>query len=309
LPDFPDISVIGAPIYLVAIAIEVQLVRRGRARGLYEGADAATSIAMGVGSVVVGALTAVLPIAVILQAWEWRVATVPISVATIALCFVVDDCRFYWWHRFAHRIRWVWANHVVHHSSEHFNLSTALRQPWAGAISGGFLVGLPLVLLGFNPALLAFVASINLFYQFWIHTEAVSTLPHWVEAVFNTPSHHRVHHGKNPRYLDANYGGTLIVWDRLFGTFVPEQAEETVIYGIVHRIDTHNPLRVATHEYVAIARDAVRSGLRPRQRLAYLFAPPGWSHDGSRSQSTELKAAYVAAQPEAAGAPGLPSAR
>ena len=298
-PDaLPDVSTFAAPLYLGFIIVEVLLLawsaaRGGRVRGAYERQDAVTSTLMGLGNVAVplvltgGVYAAIYAFLV----WLHGLAPVKIPLAwwSFALCFVLDDLRYYWSHRLSHEVRWFWANHVIHHSSQHYNLTTALRQPWFGFATGLFVLGVPLVLLGFHPGLIAFCGSLNLLYQFFIHTETVGRLPGPVEAVFNTPSHHRVHHGRNPRYLDANYGGVLIVWDRLFGTFVPEDEAEPVAYGLVSDIGTFNPLRVATHEYVAIARDAGGRGLTWRQRLAYALARPGWSHDGSRKTSVEIK--------------------
>jgi hypothetical protein len=169
-----------------------------------------------------------------------------------------------------------------------------------------FVLQAPLVLLGFHPAVIAFVFGFNLVWQFWIHTEAIGKMWRPIEAIFNTPSHHRVHHATNPRYLDANYAGTLIIWDRMFGTFVEELEEDRPRYGIVKNIGTFNPLKVAFHEWIGMFRDAFRPGITMRQRLAYLFAPPGWSHDGSRDTSESLKAAYVRRNPQEAGKPGLP---
>jgi hypothetical protein len=171
-----------------------------------------------------------------------------------------------------------------------------------------FILRIPLALIGFHPVLLLFVGGLNLVYQFWIHTEAIGRMWKPIEWIFNTPSHHRVHHATNPRYLDTNYAGTLIIWDRMFGTFVPELDEDVPRYGIVRNIGSFNPLRVAFHEWVDMFRDGARPGLSIGQRLAYLFAPPGWSHDGSRKDSQALKADYVALNPDAAGTPGLPGA-
>ncbi len=305
IPALPDVAVLAAPLYLALIALEAWAIRRGKAEGDYDRTDAATSITMGLGSVVSGALAGGLGWGAVFLAYEFRIATVPFSLATVVLCFFVNDLQYYWAHRFGHTSRWFWANHVVHHSSQHYNLGTALRQPWTSFLTGLVLLKAPLAFVGFHPAVIAFVASANLVYQFWIHTEAIDRMPRWFEAVFNTPSHHRVHHAANPRYLDANYAGTLIVWDRLFGTFVPEQDDEAVRYGLVHNLTTHNPLVVAFHEYAAIARDLVQPGLSWRDRLAYLIAQPGWSHDVSRRTSTQIKAEYVAALPAAADAPGL----
>ncbi len=304
--SLPDVSTLAAPLYLALIAVELVAAQLGRLRADYESRDTATSLSMGTGSLVVGALVGGAGYGLVFWAYEYRLATAPFAPGAVALCYVLNDFQYYWAHRLGHRVRWLWANHVVHHSSRHFNLSTALRQPWTGPLTGTVVLKVPLALLGFHPGVIAFVASANLLYQFGIHTRAIDKLPGWVEAVFNTPSHHRVHHGANPMYLDANYAGTFIVWDRLFGTFVPERADEPVRYGLVHDIDTFNPLRVAFHEYVAMVRDVIGRGLTLRERVAYLLAPPGWSHDGSRQGSEAIKAEYVARNPTAAGCPGLP---
>ncbi|MGH9916657.1 MAG: sterol desaturase family protein, partial [Pyrinomonadaceae bacterium] len=224
------------------------------------------------------------------------------------VAFVFDDLRYYCYHRIAHRVRWVWAEHVNHHSSQHYNLSTALRQSWTGQITGMFILQVPMVLLGFHPAVIAFVYGFNLVYQFWIHTEAIGKMWRPFEFIFNTPSHHRVHHATNPRYLDANYAGTLIIWDRMFGTFVAELDEDVPRYGIVKNIGTFNPIRVAFHEWMGMLKDTFSPGLTLRQRLLYLVAPPGWSHDGSRKTSADLKADYVRLHPDEAGKAGLPKA-
>jgi len=226
----------------------------------------------------------------------------------IAICFVLDDLRYYWVHRFGHRIRWVWASHVNHHSSQHYNLTTALRQTWTGTFTFMMVVRAPLILLGFHPAIVLFCGGLNLIYQFWIHTEAIGKMPRWFEAVMNTPSHHRVHHGRNPRYLDSNYAGVFIIWDKMFGTFVPELEAEKPRYGLVHNLGTFNPMRVAFHEWVGIFRDVIQPGLTLRERLLYCIAPPGWSHDGSRDTSDTIKQKYVEKTPAARGSPGLPPA-
>jgi sterol desaturase/sphingolipid hydroxylase (fatty acid hydroxylase superfamily) len=186
--------------------------------------------------------------------------------------FFADELAYYWYHRTHHTIRVFWASHVVHHSSQRYNLSTALRQPWTPFSASLFWI--PLALLGFPPWMILLQQSISLLYQFFIHTERVGTLWRPVEFVMNTPSHHRAHHGSNTQYLDKNYGGILIVWDRLFGTFEPEG--ERVVYGLTKNIDTYHPVRVATHEFAAIASDLRRAGSW-RTAFGYLFRGPGWS--------------------------------
>jgi sterol desaturase/sphingolipid hydroxylase (fatty acid hydroxylase superfamily) len=271
--SFPDPVKLAIPLFVITIIAEMIAVRRGAA-GAYDWRDTATSLAMGLGSTIMGGLLGGAVGAIGLWLWQFRITTLPASWWVVVLCFVVDDLAYYWFHRTAHRVRWFWASHVIHHSSQHYNLSTALRQTWTGVFSLSFIFRLPLVLLGFHPAMLLFVGGVNLIYQFWIHTEAVRRFPAWFEALMNTPSHHRVHHGTNPRYLDRNYAGVFIVWDRMFGTFEPERDDEPVRYGIVKNLGTFNPLWVACHEWVGMARDMARAR-SPKALLAAALGPPG----------------------------------
>jgi sterol desaturase/sphingolipid hydroxylase (fatty acid hydroxylase superfamily) len=183
------------------------------------------------------------------------------------------DAIYYWNHRWQHESRWMWAIHVVHHSSERYNLSTALRQP-VGENLGMFVPYGLLCALGLRPSVIEVARGVNLLYQYWIHTETIPKLGP-VEEVFNTPSHHRVHHGSNRRYLDRNHGSILIVWDRLFGTFEREDDDEPVVYGLTKNIHTFHPVRIATHEHVAMLRAVGRSGSW-RQRLGHVLRGPGW---------------------------------
>ena len=183
------------------------------------------------------------------------------------------DFIYYWNHRLSHESRWLWAVHSVHHSSERYNLSTALRQPVAEGVTLIVPYGL-LALIGVRPALIEQARGVNLIYQFWIHTEAIQRLG-WVEKVFNTPSHHRVHHGSNRDYLDRNHGSILILWDRLFGTF--EEEDEPVVYGLTSNIDTFNPLRIATHEWADIAADVAAADTW-HDRWSFLLRRPGWAY-------------------------------
>jgi sterol desaturase/sphingolipid hydroxylase (fatty acid hydroxylase superfamily) len=223
-PVFDPVT-LAIPFFILAIVLEMLLARAGRAKARYEVRDTAASLAMGLGSNVAGVLIGGLVFAASLWAWEHRVFTIPMTAvwAWVAL-FLAEDLTYYWFHRISHERRFWWAAHVNHHSSQHYNLSTALRQTWTGGVAGTWLLWLPLTFLGFPPAMVAIQKGISLVYQFWIHTETIGRLPGWIEAVFNTPSHHRVHHARNPRYLDRNYAGILIVWDKLFGTFEPERA-------------------------------------------------------------------------------------
>jgi sterol desaturase/sphingolipid hydroxylase (fatty acid hydroxylase superfamily) len=207
------------------------------------------------------------------------------------------DFVYYWNHRAMHESRFMWAIHVVHHSSERYNLSTALRQPVADAF-GTFLPYGAMTVLGIEPELIEMARGVNLVYQFWIHTETVNKIGP-LESVLNTPSHHRVHHGSNGRYLDRNHGSILIIWDKLFGTFEPEG--ERVVYGLTKNINTFNPLRIATHEYGEIFRDVARS-TNWRDRLSFVLRGPGWA---GRRRAEMLAAAAV--EQEAAGPETAPA--
>jgi sterol desaturase/sphingolipid hydroxylase (fatty acid hydroxylase superfamily) len=264
----------AVPAFLLLIVLEALSFRflpDDEERG-YEARDTATSLSMGAGSQVIGVpwklVTAV--------AYAGLYVLSPIKLSPShwwvwVLLFFADDLAYYWFHRLHHEVRVLWAGHVVHHSSQYFNLSTALRQSWTPMTSLPFW--LPLALLGLPPWMIFLQQSISLAYQFFLHTERVDRMWRPIEWFFNTPSHHRVHHGSNDPYLDRNYGGILIVWDRLFRSFEPEG--EPVSYGLTKNIETFNPLKVATHEYAAIWRD-VRSARRWRHRAGYLFGRPGW---------------------------------
>jgi sterol desaturase/sphingolipid hydroxylase (fatty acid hydroxylase superfamily) len=239
----------------------------------YSAADTRTSLTMGLGNVainVVWKLAVVAAYAALYELTPLRLS--PTNPLTWVALFVADDFSYYWFHRVSHESRLFWASHVVHHSSTHYNLSTALRQTWVPMTYFPFWLWMPLV--GFPPWMVLLAQSWSLIYQFWIHTERVRRLPRPLEAVLNTPSHHRVHHGSNDVYLDRNYGGITIVWDRLFGSFAPEG--ERVRYGLTKNIGTHNPVRVAFHEFIAIARD-VRAASSWRDRLGYMLRGPGWT--------------------------------
>ncbi len=294
------------PAFILFVALEWWGVHKRRLAGTYETKDAITSMLMGTGSAVSGFLFGVSVYMATLWVYEnARVATIEFGVWSFAGLMLLNDFIYYWKHRAMHRVRWFWGNHVVHHSSNFYNLTTALRQPWTGAISGLFIIGLPQIVLGFHPAMVAFAGGVNLLYQFWIHTEAIDKCPRWFEAVFNTPSHHRVHHGRNPRYLDANYAGILIIWDRMFGTFVAELEEDRPDYGLVVPLTSYNPFWIAIHEYWAILKDIASDGFRIWRWPMRILAPPGWSPDGKHQGSTMIKKAYLGEHPEARGQPGF----
>ncbi|AHC99855.1 sterol desaturase family protein [Leisingera methylohalidivorans] len=305
--SYPDATQLAVPFFIAAILAELLWIALKERGGRYETRDAVTSLIMGAGSVAEGLLLGFAAWGILMLLWRITPLDTGTSLWAVLVCFVLDDLRYYWVHRLGHRVRWVWASHVNHHSSQHYNLTTALRQTWTGTFTFMMVVKAPMVLLGFHPALVLFCGGLNLIYQFWIHTETISRLPRWFEAVMNTPSHHRAHHGRNARYLDCNYAGVFIIWDRIFGTFVPEQDHDRPDFGLVHNIASFNPLRVAFHEWAGIFRDIAQPGLSWKQRLLYAFAPPGYSHDGSRSTSAGIKAEHLARHPEDAGTPGFDS--
>ena len=289
---WPNPTELATPAFIVLVIAEMLAARYLR-RGEYEARDTATSLMMGFGSAISGALFAFVFVAFAGFVWKFRFTTIGWSWAALVACFVLDDLAYYWWHRASHRVRWLWADHVQHHSSQHYNLSTALRQPWTGVLTPGLLFRAPLILIGFPLPMIVFVHGVNLVYQFWIHTEAIDRLPRWFEAVMNTPSHHRVHHAVNARYLDANYAGVFIVWDRMFGSFVAETANDPPRYGIVGNLASFNPLKVALHGWVSLAGD-LASARSLREAALYLLGPPGWSPDGSRDTSDRIKARWAA---------------
>ncbi len=285
----PDVVKLAVPAFVLLIIIEMIYGRvSGKAR--YQAGDTGASLLMGVGNQAAGLATGFIGVAAAAAVFEHRLFDIGFAWWAFVACFFLEDLSYYWFHRVSHERRWFWASHVVHHSSQHYNLSTALRQTWTGTLGLTFIFRLPLFFIGFPLEMVFFFSGLSLVYQFWIHTEAINRMGP-LEWVFITPSHHRVHHATNPRYLDANYGGVLIIWDRLFSTFVREDETEKPAYGIIANVATLNPWRIAFHEWVAMARDV--AGARSlREVFGFLLAAPGWSPDGSRLTSASLKAAW-----------------
>ena len=279
------------PAFLISVLVELLWARRHRRdpdiKG-YEAKDTWASLAMGLGNVGVSAVTKLATIAALTALYEYRAFDLAGHWwAWIILLFAEDLC-YYAFHRASHEVRFLWAAHENHHSSQHYNLSTALRQSWTTPITGP-IFWMPLALVGFTPAMVMTAQAWSLLYQFWLHTESVRTLGP-LEAIMNTPSHHRVHHGSNVEYLDRNHAGIFIIWDRLFGTFEPERAP--VAYGLTTNIRTFNPFRIAFHEWAKLGHDVTRAR-SIRAKLGYIFAPPGWSPDGSTRTARQLQADLV----------------
>jgi sterol desaturase/sphingolipid hydroxylase (fatty acid hydroxylase superfamily) len=292
-PSIPEM-ILG--FYLGSITLEIILSRLALIKARYEVRDTLAAFGMTVGNILTNLMMAGIVFAGLSAAYKVRLFTVsPASPWAWAALFFLDDFTYYWFHRISHECRLWWAAHVNHHSSRRYNLSTALRQTWTGEIAGTWTPWIPLALLGFPPEMILLQQSINLFYQFWIHTEAVRRMPAWFEYLFNTPSNHRVHHASNPRYLDRNYAGVLMIWDRLFGTFAREADDEAPRYGIVKNIDTYNPFRIAFHEWIAMARD-VASARSVTEAAGLVLGPPGWRLDGQGPTARNLRVGWAAAR-------------
>lgn len=281
-----DLIQYAIPGFIILLVVEVIVTARQQ-KDYYETKDTASSLAMGIGNVIIGFVGKAIVFGAYSLVYQFRLFTVDMTQwwAWVIL-FFADDFSYYWFHRISHSSRYFWASHVVHHSSMKYNLGTALRQTWTGNITGAFIFWIWLPLLGFSPVAVMTMQAISLLYQFWIHTELINKLPAPIEFLFNTPSHHRVHHGSDLEYLDKNHAGILIIWDRLFGTFEPERNRPT--YGLTTNINSHNPVRIAFHEWASIGQDIRRAGSF-RVALGYIFGPPGWSHDGSRKTTRQLR--------------------
>jgi sterol desaturase/sphingolipid hydroxylase (fatty acid hydroxylase superfamily) len=272
----------AVPFFILLLVVEALTYRHLQSDNLvgYELKDTRTSLLMGTGNVIVNVVWKLAVVAIYAALYELTPLRLdPGDWWVWVLLFFADDLAYYAFHRVSHESRVFWASHVVHHSSQHYNLSTALRQTWVPMTYLPFW--LPLPLLGFEPWMVLLAQSWSLIYQFGLHTERIGKLRRPIEAVLNTPSHHRVHHGANEHYLDRNYGGILIIWDRLFGSFEPEG--DRVRYGLTTNVETFNPVRVAFHEYGALARD-LRATRSWRARWNLLLRGPGYEPPTSAAE-------------------------
>lgn len=280
----PEILYFAIPGFVVLLLLEAWYSWKEH-KQLYHTKDTFSSLAMGIGNVISGFVAKLVVLAALTFVYRYRLFTLPFTWWMWVLAFFADDFSYYWFHYVSHNMRWFWASHVVHHSSQRYNLSTALRQTWTGNLTGSFVFWMWMPLLGFHPIVVMLMQQVSLIYQFWIHTEAIDRLPRFMEFIFNTPSHHRVHHGSNLKYLDKNHGGVLIIWDRLFNTFQPE--EERPVYGLTKNIDTYNPVRIAFKEWGDMLSQAWKSG-SVVNGIKYIVQPPGWSHDGTSKTTKQL---------------------
>ncbi|WP_374576183.1 sterol desaturase family protein [Phenylobacterium sp.] len=259
-------------VMLAAIALEI-VWRLAFARRRYDGWAAAASFGVAAGNLAAGAVSIAALGAI--YAALWRIAPVHWPVddwRTWIAAFMAVEFAYYWQHRFSHTVRWMWATHSVHHSAEEFTLPAAIRLGWTSLISGAWLMFVPLILAGFNPLMVLGLMALDLHYQFFLHTEAVGRLGP-LEWVLNTPRHHRVHHASNPSLLDKNFGGVVIVFDRLFGTFAEAPDEEPLRYGLTHPVGSKNPFAIAFHEWGRLAAD-LRRARSPREAVALALGRP-----------------------------------
>jgi len=273
-----NIILLAIPFFTLSVLIE-SIINFYKKSDYYALKDTFASLSMGIGNVIVSILTKFITLSFFYVLYNYRIFELNNQWWLWLLIIFADDFTFYWFHRFSHRCRYFWASHVIHHSSTKYNLSTALRQTWTGTISGKFIFWFWLPIIGFHPLMIIMMKSLNLIYQFWVHTEVISKMPKLFEAVLNTPSHHRVHHGYDSIYIDKNYAGIFIIWDKLFGTFQKEIHRPK--YGITHNINTYNPFKVATHEWISIYQD-IKWENSFINNVKYILKYPGWSHSNSR---------------------------
>ncbi|MCP4437493.1 MAG: sterol desaturase family protein [Aureispira sp.] len=267
-----NIMLFAIPVFFLLIGLEL-LVAKLQNTQLYRVNDAITNISCGIVQQVTGAFTKLIGLAAYAFVYyNWRFFDIPNVWWTYILLFLAVDCLYYWFHRYAHEISAFWGTHVVHHQSEDYNLSVALRQSaFQSLISAVFY--LPLAFLGFDPIPFLTINILQTLYQFWIHTETIDKMPKWFEFIFSTPSHHRVHHGRNPQYIDKNHGGTLIIFDRLFGTFEPEV--EPVVYGVTKSLESCSPIWANFDYYNDLSKEMSNTpGVGNKLRM--LIEKPGW---------------------------------
>lgn len=282
----PAILYYAIPFFVLLLSIEAWFSYRENKK-LYETKDTFGSLGLGIGNVLTGFVTKALIFGLFTFIYKCRLFQLDANHWWYwVLLFFADDLSYYCFHRVSHYVNYFWASHVVHHSSQHYNLAAALRQTWTGNATGAFLFWAWMPLAGFHPVWILFMQQISLIYQFWIHTETVNKLPVWIEFIFNTPSHHRVHHGSDLKYLDKNHAGILIIWDRMFGTFKPE--EERPVYGLTKNITSFNPAIIAFKTWGELIKKAVASGSFSTA-IKYFTKSPGWSHDGTSKTTAQLR--------------------
>jgi len=282
----PNLLVHAAPAMVVLALIELLILKHAGPKKETR-KNAINSLVIGIGFLCVTLPLKVIPFAINSWVYQFRFFELKQTAAlAIILALIAEDFTVYWSHRMSHNVRYFWASHLVHHSSETYNLLAAGRQSWLGFYTGSFLLFSWIPLLGITPELMLWAKSVNSIYQFFVHTEHIRKLPKWIEFIFNTPSHHRVHHSREARNLDMNNGAMLIIWDRMFGSFVPEEKE--TVYGLCKEIKNPNPININFNEYRDMYNDLKKSP-KLYHKFMYIFGPPGWSHDGSTKTAKQLR--------------------
>ena len=279
------VLLLAIPAFVLTMLLEWLALRRRPEHKGYTLSDSFGSLSMGVGFLVLDAGWRILGLGFLAWVWQFRAFDIEPVWWSWLLLIVLDDLCMYWAHRLGHEVRLFWCAHHNHHSSEHYNLSTALRQSWTEHLYKPLLWA-PLALLGFPVEMMVLAMAFNLLYQYWLHTELLGDLGP-LGWLLNSPSFHRVHHGRNPQYLDRNYAGIFILWDRIFGTFEPER--EPVDYGVTVPVESDNPFVIATAEFRALGRD-LRAARSLRGVLGHLFAQPGWAEDGDHKTARVARA-------------------
>lgn len=284
-----DFIALSVPFFFLLIFVEL-IYGNWKKEKYYRLNDTLTNLSCGIGQTVLGLWLKFYFIFLMAYFYKFRLFELPNTWYYGVLLFLGVDFCYYWFHRLSHEINAIWATHVVHHQSEEYNLSVALRQSWFQTLfSSSFYIPLPF--LGFHPGMIASIVAINTLYQFWIHTRAIKKMPWIVELIFNTPSHHRVHHGTNPKYIDRNHAGSLIIWDRMFGTFQKE--EEEVVYGITSPLRSFSPIWANLHYWKYITQLSFLSK-RLSDKILSFITPPGWQpkYMGGRQYAPEIDKTY-----------------
>jgi sterol desaturase/sphingolipid hydroxylase (fatty acid hydroxylase superfamily) len=282
-------------IYVLVIVLAASMLEAFVLSRMHKGTDKAfdwhevwISLADLVGRKLLAFLPLSLATPIFAFAWEHRIHTVTTNSAlTVILLFIGMEFCYYWYHRVSHTVRFFWATHAVHHSPNQLTLSSAYRLGWTSKITGAAMFFTPLVWFGVRPEVVLAALSINLLYQFWLHATWIPKLG-WLEYVFNTPSAHRVHHASNATYLDANFGGVLVIFDRLFGTYVEERADEPCVYGLTTPVTSHNPIVVELEHWVSLVKDMVHAK-SVSDAVGFLLRPPGWLPNGEGETTEELQ--------------------
>jgi sterol desaturase/sphingolipid hydroxylase (fatty acid hydroxylase superfamily) len=280
---------VSTPLYLVIIGIEV-ILSNYRHRKLHSWKDSFTNFLLMLLNGVLDLLVRGFTLILLDFCWRHRIIGWQHAVVYWVMLTVLEDFMYYWLHRFDHEVRLFWAVHVTHHSSEQYNFTVGFRSSVFQPLYR-FIYFAPLGFLGFQPADIFFIYSATQIWGIFVHTQLIDKMG-WLEYVLVTPSHHRVHHASNPKYLDRNMGMFLIVWDKLFGTFQPELPPadyQPIRYGLTKPLQRDTPGHVIFHEWSAMKKDLLRSGLSFRDKLGYLLGPPGWSHDESSQTSDQLR--------------------